>query len=280
MNIFFTKYHGIGNDYLFIDLFDHSPIPEDHLPNIAIRMSHRRHGVGADGIVLVQPSRKADAQMRIFNSDGSEAETCGNALRCIARMLWEKGYISKTILLIDTPAGIVEAKIMLQNELFHKAAINMGRPIWAADDIPIATNLDPENVELFIREQKFKAVCVSVGNPHCILFVPEIVKKEVLIIGPQIEKHDFFPKAINVGFCRLINRKELELAVWERGSGWTEACGSGATAAFAAARKQHLVDTVATVNLPGGSLKLSESTDGSIIQTGPAQKVFSGNIIL
>jgi diaminopimelate epimerase len=277
MEIQFIKYHGLGNDYLFIDMFTHPPIPEVLLPEIARQMSDRHRGIGSDGIVLILSDTECDAGMRIFNSDGSEADTCGNALRCIARHEWEKGSISSDSMTIKTGGGIVRADIQADMDGFRSATIHMGRPRWSPKTIPLADGINPLSIKLDVGHRQYDAVCLSVGNPHCVIFLEDIDKKTVLEDGPLIENHVFFPDRINVDFCRILTPDNLNLVVWERGSGYTQACGSGATAAFAAARKIKNIASTARVHLPGGTLILTETKSGCILMQGPAQKVFSGS---
>ncbi|MBN1354936.1 diaminopimelate epimerase [bacterium] len=276
MDIAFTKYHGLGNDYLFIDSFSQPSIPEQRLPDIAKSMCDRRRGIGADGIVRVDPDDECDAGIRIFNSDGSEAETCGNALRCVARLLYESGYCRRHVMHIRTPSRTATARISFRNGRFEYAEINMGRPVWSAASIPVVNVDNPQKMTIEIDSKQYRGVCLSMGNPHCVVFVPKIDRKEVLQMGPRIERLTLFPDRINVGFCKVADRTNLELAVWERGAGWTEACGSGACAAFAAARYESRVDAAVEILLPGGVLNLSESAEGEILMRGPAVRIFSG----
>jgi diaminopimelate epimerase len=272
----FIKCHGLENDYLFIDLFKHPCPPESLLPVLARTMSHRRQGVGADGIVLFSPDPAAIARMRIFNADGSEAETCGNALRCIARLLWEEKYAAGEIFRIATAGGIVEAKIQVTAGSFVSARINMGKPIWAKSAIPMIGDGDGQNVTIVAAGRSFHADCVSFGNPHCIIFDPHITPEAAATIGPEIERYFLFPRRINVEFASVLNVHELRVIVWERGSGLTAACGSGACAVFAAARSRNLCAPDVIVHLPGGDLEIEELPDGSIGMTGPAERVFKG----
>ncbi len=276
MIIPFTKLHGLENDYLFIDLFTHPSLPEDRIPGIARRMSHRRRGIGADGIVLWGPSREADAMMRIFNSDGSEAETCGNALRCVAKLLWENGHATRSRIVIQTRAGCVHATVVMQDGRVHAIDIDIGKPRWSRSDLPMTGHGEARRIELTIQDTHFDATCLSVGNPHCVLFVEHPSKDLILQMGPLIEHHEWFPQGINVGFCHVLNPHQIELTVWERGAGLTAACGTGAAAAFAASRYRNRVERSTEIQMPGGSLMLQETPNGHLHIIGPATRVFDG----
>ncbi len=271
----FTKYHGLSNDYLFIDLFTESPIPESHLPGLAKTMSHRRRGAGSDGIVIVSPESGVDARMRIFNPDGSEAENCGNALRCIAKMLYERGHIRKRVIRIKTGGGIVDAFPEIIDDKVHRVSVHMGKPVWQRQDIPMTGEGDAHAVKITLDGTVFDTTCLSVGNPHCVIFSPLFETKDIPFWGSLIETHPLFPRKINAGFCRIENPGKIDLVVWERSAGLTNACGTGATAAFAAARLRGLVNDTAEVKMPGGILHFREDSQG-IIMTGPAVEVYSG----
>jgi diaminopimelate epimerase len=276
MMIEFIKCHGLGNDYLFIDLFKQKLPERLSLSKLAIAMSDRRLGAGSDGIVLLAPHKDAAAQMRIFNADGSEAETCGNALRCIARLLWENSRTRSDQFTLMTAAGAARVRVHRTGELFESAEINMGRPKWDAESIPATGFKDGRDAVVNLDSRLIPASCVSIGNPHCVILDPDAISLPLQIFGPRIETHPMFPKRINVEFLRIVDRKTLKVDVWERGSGITAACGTGACASFCAARSKNLCDANAQVILPGGSLDISENAEGEILMRGPATKVYTG----
>ncbi len=275
MKIEFEKCHGLENDYLFINLFEHDPLPENDLPRIARRMSHRKRGPGADGIVLYGPSATAAARMRIFNADGSEAQICGNALRCIARILHEDERTASREFKIETRAGLIPVHIITSSPLPYLIELDMGSAHWERSAIPMTGFGEAVSITLSLDGNRFQATCLSVGNPHCVIFDRESWMDDLSRIGPRIETMAIFPERINVEMCDVRNRGHMRVDVWERGSGITSACGTGATAAFAAGRRLNLIDPICTIELPGGCLELSES-EGIIRMKGPATRVYSG----
>ncbi|MBN1550596.1 diaminopimelate epimerase [bacterium] len=277
MILHFTKWHGLGNDYIFFDGFDRLQFSLQDAPRLAIEICRRHRGVGADGIVLVLPDSTCEALMKIYNADGTEAEICGNALRCVAKMLWKKKYTLKKHFTINTLAGIIPVKLLHDPNGNHRIDVSMGKPRWKADEIPFTGKNDPRQMLLDIDEITFDVTCLSVGNPHCILFCSDPIPFDMINIGTHIQSLTCFPNSVNVGFCRVQNRQEINLTVFERGSGLTQACGSGATAAFAACRQRNLVEKEAKIRMPGGSLDFYEAADGSIHMIGEATEVFSGN---
>ncbi len=270
--------HGAGNDYVYVNGFANS-LPND-LEKLAIDISHRRFGVGGDGLILILPSKQADAQMRMFNADGSESEMCGNGIRCVAKYVYDHGIATRDQLRIETGAGILSLQIHAKNGLAEQITVDMGEPRLEASLIP--TTLAPAgqqvvNVPIEIKGRKLFATCVSMGNPHCVIFVPEIDDELVLGIGPLIEKDDRFPKKVNVEFVEVLARGEVNQRTWERGSGETWACGTGASAVCVAGVLTGRTDRTIVNNLIGGQLKLTwdESTN-HVMMTGPATEVFTG----
>lgn len=270
--------HGAGNDYVYVNGFANS-LPND-LEKLAIDISHRRFGVGGDGLILILPSKQADAQMRMFNADGSESEMCGNGIRCVAKYVYDHGIATRDQLRIETGAGILSLQIHAKNGLAEQITVDMGEPRLEASLIP--TTLAPAgqhvvNVPIEIKGRKLFATCVSMGNPHCVIFVPEVDDELVLGIGPLIEKDDRFPKKVNVEFVEVLARGEVNQRTWERGSGETWACGTGASAVCVAGVLTGRTDRTIVNNLIGGQLKLTwdESTN-HVMMTGPATEVFTG----
>ena len=277
-SIEFTKMHGAGNDYVYINGFANT-LPED-LENLAINISHRRFGVGGDGLILILPSKQADAQMRMFNADGSESEMCGNGIRCVAKYVYDHGIAKRDQLRIETGAGILSLQIHAKNGLAEQITVDMGEPRLEASLIP--TTLAPAgqhvvNVPFEIKGRKLFATCVSMGNPHCVIFVPEIDDELVLGIGPLIEKDDRFPKKVNVEFVEILARGEVNQRTWERGSGETWACGTGASAVCVAGVLTGRTDRTIVNNLIGGQLRLTwDEATNHVMMTGPATEVFTG----
>jgi diaminopimelate epimerase len=272
----FTKMHGAGNDYIYVDCF-REQIPED-LTATAIAASDRHTGIGGDGIVLICPSDVADARMRMFNADGSESEMCGNAIRCVAKFIYDRGIAKKPELKIETGNGVLTMQLTPGRDgKIDLVRVNMGAPILEAKRIPTLLPGDPPtNVPLDVAGQTVTVTCVSMGNPHCVIFVDEINDHWVLNIGPQIERHTAFPRRVNVEFIQVVSPSEFIMRVWERGSGETMACGTGACAAAVAGVLTGKTGRTVTAHLKGGDLKLEWSPAGEVFMTGPAAEVFSG----
>jgi len=260
----FIKMHGLGNDYVFFDLFQEK-FPEDKVSELAIKFSDRHFGIGGDGIVLIKPSRKYDAEMQIFNADGSEAEMCGNAMRCCAKYLFETNYQNKTYLEVETLAGIIKSEKMKK-----LIKVNMGKP---------KIGLVKHKLE-FAKSDFYEITTVFVGNPHCVIFVENVEEFPVKQVGSRIEKMtEIFPNRTNVEFVEIINRNELKMRVWERGSGETLACGTGAIASLVAASANKLSTTKATIYLRGGDLEVEwDLKTGHAFKTGVALKSFEGSV--
>ena len=271
----FVKMHGAGNDYIYIDCFD-QPVPLNP-PHLAVVLSDRHRGIGADGLILVRPSERADARMQMFNSDGSEAEMCGNGVRCVAKYVFEQGIARRNALTIETGRGVVDLQLSVERGLVEEVRVNMGRPVLESRLIPTLLPGDPPvGAELQIAGRTLIVTCVSMGNPHCVVFVDELTDDLVHGTGPQIERHPAFPNRVNVEFVRLRSRREVQMRVWERGSGETQACGSGACAVLVAGVMSGLTEREITCRAPGGRLQLQWAESGVVYLTGPATEVFRG----
>jgi len=275
----FTKMHGLGND--FIVVAGESELP-DNASELAIQLCNRFFGIGADGLVYILPSEKADFRMRIINSDGSEAEQCGNAIRCVAKYVYDKGLASnKTELTIETlGAGVQPVKLTVQDGKVSQVTVDMGKPILNGLDVPTTIDANPvigHSVEVDGREFKFTAV--SMGNPHCVIYVDDAAGFDLAAWGPKLEKHPLFPRKINVEFATVKSRDHVDMRVWERGAGPTLACGTGACATLVSSVLNGLTGREATISLAGGDLRIvwSEEND-RIYMTGPAAFVFSGEL--
>jgi len=273
----FWKMHGLGNDYIVIDNRDET-ISEDKLASIAQKLCQRRFSVGADGLLLVYKSYVADIKMRIFNADGSEAEMCGNGIRCFAKYCYENGIVRKTEMKVETLAGVKNLQLNLEGGEVKNVKVNMGRPVFEREKVPMIGKGRCIEEELTVNGETFNVTCLSVGNPHCIIFVNDVEEFPVEIFGPKIENHRFFPQRINVEFVQAISKEELKVRVWERGVGETLACGTGACASVVAANLLGKAGNKCIVHLLGGDLNIEYA--GDIFMTGPAEKVYVAELSL
>lgn len=272
----FTKMHGAGNDYVYVNCFEE--LIEGDTAELARRMSDRRFGIGGDGLILIEPTEKADARMRMFNADGSEAEMCGNGIRCVAKYVYDHGIKSEPSLKIETGAGILALELETSGGKANRIRVDMGPPILNGPDIPTTFTENPVvNAALRIDGEIFHATCVSMGNPHCVIFVEKATDDLVLGIGPKIEVAPEFPARVNVEFVEIRSRSELHQRTWERGSGETFACGTGASAVCVAGVLTNRTERKVIIHLLGGDLELEwHETDGHVYMTGPAEEVFTG----
>ena len=272
----FTKMHGIGNDYIYVNCFEESVADPREL---AIAMSKPHFGVGADGLVLLEPSDTADFGMRIFNADGSEAQMCGNASRCIGKYVYERGLTNKTEIMLRTLSGLKQLKLTVDNGKVTKVRVDMGSPELNPRLIPV--NLPGEMVldhRVAAAGHTYQITCVSMGNPHAVIFVEDPNLVNLPVVGSAIENHSLFPQRTNVEFVKVIRRDLIQMRVWERGSGETMACGTGACASLVASVLQGRADREATLKLLGGDLIVEWSAgDNHVYQEGPAEFVFDGN---
>ena len=274
-SIRFTKMQGIGNDYIYINCFEEKI---NDPAALSIAMSPRHFSVGSDGLVLIGPSDVADAKMRIFNADGSEAQMCGNAIRCVGKYLYERGIVKKNTLTVETLCGIKILSLTIENGIVRSVSVNMGKAILNSKDIPVLIEKNPVIAfPLEVQGKSYRVTCVSMGNPHCIIFGDDPASVELEKIGPHFENHPLFPERINTEFAQIINENTIKMRVWERGSGETYACGTGACATAVAAvlngycKKGEDI----TVSLIGGDLCINY-TDQAVIMTGQAGIVYDG----
>ena len=277
----FTKMHGAGNDYIYVNCFKETV---ENPAETAIRVSDRHFGIGADGLVLICPSDKADFFMDIYNADGSRAKMCGNATRCVAKYVYDNKMTDRNEITLETLSGIKVIKMTVKNGKAVSARVNMGAPILEGAKIP--TKFDGKTVvsqKLTIEKKDYAVTCVSMGNPHCIVYTKEDVRAlDLPRIGPDFENHPMFPDRINTEFIRVVSETELDMRVWERGSGETLACGTGACAAVVASVLNGYCKrgSDVKVNLLGGTLFINWSENGEVYMTGPAETVCTGNIDL
>ena len=275
MKITFTKMHGLGNDFILIDC---RHVTLNNLPELSKTLCHRRFGVGADQMLLLLASQKADFMMRIFNADGGEVEMCGNGIRCLAKYIWDRNLSAKKIFSVETPGGIIRPE-----KAGDLVKVDMGEPVFEPEKIPVMQreiNNSSRIIDypLRIEDREFKITCVSMGNPHAVIFVENLSKFPIPYYGSLIENHPFFPKKTNVEFIEVLTPKEISMRVWERGSGETMACGTGASAAVVASNIKGLTEKEVTVHLLGGDLFIEWAGTNHVYMTGPAAEVFEGII--
>jgi len=272
----FTKMHGAGNDYVYVNCFDQD-VPPD-LPGLARKISHRHFGVGSDGLILIRPSTQADVRMQMFNADGSEAQMCGNGIRCVAKYAYDHGICRHDRMRVETGAGVLTLDLTTEDGKVASVRVDMGQPVLEAHRIPTTLPGDPVvGADLRVGDRRFAATCVSMGNPHCVIFADEINDSLVLGCGPEIERDPHFPERVNVEFVRVASRGEVHQRTWERGSGETWACGTGASAVCVAGVLTGRTDRRIRIHLRGGDLELEwNEEDNHIYMTGPAVEVFTG----
>ena len=271
--------HGAGNDYVYVDAFSEK-LPVD-LPELARQMSHRRFGVGGDGLIIIHPSEIADARMQMFNADGSEGEMCGNAIRCVAKYLYDHGIVVKNSMHIDTGAGVLSLDLETSDDnRVCRVTVDMGEPILDAPSIPTTISNADRIIEHPVEfgGQTFHVTCVSMGNPHCVIFVESATDELVLGMGPVIENDPRFPNRVNVEFVECLSRSEVRQRTWERGSGETWACGTGASAVCVAGVLTGRTERTILNHLVGGDLMLQwDEASKHVMKTGGAVEIFSGD---
>ena len=275
MKLNFTKMHGCGNDYIYFNCFNQLV---NNPSALSKKLSDRRYGIGGDGIILICPSDVADAKMRMFNLDGSEGKMCGNGIRCVGKYLFDNKIVQSDEIKIETLSGIKTVKVLENNGKADRLTVNMGKPELVANRIPVNLNMDKVvNHKVSIGEEFYNVTCVSMGNPHCVVFCRRINAINLEKIGPIFENDKLFPEKVNTEFVEIVDEKTLNMRVWERGSGETLACGTGACAVVVAAVLNGICkkNTDITVNLKGGTLTV-RYCDDAVYMTGPAVKVFEG----
>ena len=276
----FTKMTGLGNDYIYVDCTDGTKLK--NIPEMAKKLSDRHFGIGADGLILIDKpdNKQSDFKMRIFNSDGSEAEMCGNGIRCVAKYIHDHNLSTNDKIAIDTLAGIKKVKILENDEgVCNEAIVDMGEPIFQDKNIPYNV-YEPFNKDLDINVEgeKMRFTVVSMGNPHAVTFVEDLDDLQIEMCGPVIESNPIFPNRTNVEFVQIIDKNNIRVRVWERGVGETFACGTGACAAVVASGLNGYTDEIVNVSLPGGKLKIEWGKDNHIYMQGPSTTVFEGKL--
>jgi diaminopimelate epimerase len=271
----FSKLHGTANDFVYVDA--RRGFPGDPAA-LAPRLCDRHRGIGADGLILLLPSERADCRMRIVNADGSTAEMCGNGIRGFAKFVLDRGLLRQNPLSVETDAGVKTVRAELADGRVRRVAVDMGTPEWSGRAIPV--DADGEVIErpLEVAGRAWAVTCVSMGNPHCVVFVEDTAALPLADLGPRFEHHPFFPRRVNTEFIRVASPTRLEMRVWERGAGETMACGTGACAAAVAAARTGRAERRCVVALPGGELEIEWRADDHVVMTGDAVEVFSGRI--
>jgi len=274
----FTKMQGAGNDYVYVNCFE---TQVENPEQVAVKVSNRNFGIGSDGLILILPSDRADVRMRMFNADGSESEMCGNGIRCVAKYAYDRGLVTKKEITAQTGAGILTLQLFTDSgNRVDKVRVNMGAPRLSRAEIPMLGD-GPARVvaeKLNILHTIFCITCVSMGNPHCVIYVDDVENFQVEKYGPLIENHEIFPRRTNVEFVRIISPSEVRQRTWERGAGETLACGTGASAVCVAGVLNGFTEKKILNHLSGGDLELEWADDGNLYMTGPAVEVFSGEI--
>lgn len=272
----FTKMHGCGNDYVYVNLFEENV---KDAPKLSTLVSDRHFGIGADGLITIGPSEVADFRMRIYNADGSEAEMCGNGIRCVAKYVYDHKLTNQTEISVETGAGIKDLTLFVENDKVQTVRVDMGEPILLAEQIPVVSDNEIVIDEVIsVGGRDWRMTCVSMGNPHAVVFVDDVAGFPLEQYGPLFENHVRFPKRTNTEFVHVISREEADMRVWERGSAETFACGTGTCACVMACILNGYTDNRVLVHLRGGDLVIEYDADSNhIYMTGPATEVFSGS---
>ena len=279
MKIEFTKMHGCGNDYVYIDGATQK-IPQERKPDFVRKMSDRHFGIGCDGVIFINPSDEADFEMEMYNADGSRAQMCGNGIRCVAKFVYDKHLTDQTEITVVSAGSVKKLKLYVTDGRVERVRVNMGRPILKASEIPVLSDEEQVlNWPVFVADRQWKMSCVSMGNPHAVVLAEDVASLPLTEIGPKFENHSMFPERVNTEFIRILDRKTIELRVWERGSGETLACGTGCCAAVAACVLNGLTERSVVVRVLGGELQIEwDENTGEIFMTGPAETVFEGQV--
>ncbi len=277
----FTKMHGCGNDYIYVNGAQEK-IAQEKKPELVKRLSDRHFGIGGDGVIFINPSAEADFEMEMYNADGSRAEMCGNGIRCVGKYVYDKGLTDKTKIRVVSFGKIKYLELHTDNGKVSTVRVNMGAPELTAKNIPVVSENETvidETIE--VQGENYKMTCVSMGNPHAVIFVKNVADMALEQIGPLFENHERFPKRTNTEFVELVDRSHVKMRVWERGTGETLACGTGCCATVAACVLNRLTEDKVCVELLGGELEIEwNREENSIYMTGPAETVFEGEIEL
>lgn len=275
----FTKMQGLGNDYVYVNCLKEKI---DHPSEMAVNLSSRNFGIGSDGLILIKPSERADFEMEMYNADGSRGEMCGNGIRCVGKYVYDYGLTDRTRVAVETLAGIRYLELKVEDGKVSQVQVDMGSPILEPEKIPVKAGGDMVvNKPIAADGREYRMTAVSMGNPHAVIYVDDVKNFPLETVGPQFETHEWFPKRVNTEFVRVLDRQTVEMRVWERGSGETMACGTGACAVAVASILNGLTDDEVTVKLLGGDLLIRwDREENKVYMTGPAQVVFDGEIDL
>jgi diaminopimelate epimerase len=273
----FTKMQGIGNDYIYINCFQETVKDPAAL---SVRLSDRHFGVGSDGVILIEPSKIADCKMDMYNADGSRGLMCGNGIRCVGKYVYERGIVRKDVLTVETLSGIKTLRLTVDKGKVSELEVDMGKPILKPEEIPAHfPGNQAVNVPLTVDGREYRVTCVSMGNPHCVVFVDDTERFPIAQIGPKFEHHPAFPERVNTEFVQVLGKKEIRMRVWERGSGETLACGTGACASAVACMLNGKTERGVLIHLLGGDLKIRwDEVSGSVFMKGPAEFSFDGTV--
>ncbi len=284
MKFKFTKMQGCGNDYIYVNGFTEK-IPQEEKPELVRHISDRHFGIGGDGVIFINPSSEADFEMEMYNADGSRAEMCGNGIRCVAKYVYDKGLTDKTDISVISCGQIKYLQLFLKEGRVDTVRVNMGAPELRPERIPVTVAeagmpLEKErivNAPIIVQGKEYKMTCVSMGNPHAVIFLEDVTNLEIEQIGPYFENHERFPKRINTEFVKVLDKKTVQMRVWERGTGETLACGTGCCATVVACILNGLTDEKVTVKLLGGEIEIEWDREANLVyMTGPAVTVFEG----
>ena len=277
----FTKMQGCGNDYIYINGFTEK-IPQEGKPELVRKISDRHFGIGGDGAIFINPSSEADFEMEMYNADGSRAEMCGNGIRCVAKYVYDYGLTDKTDISVISCGKIKYLQLFLKDGKVDTVKVNMGTPILTAEEIPVMPQPGKEGKEIIgepilVQGKEYKMTCVSMGNPHAVVFMDDVANLDIEKLGPHFENHEWFPNRINTEFVKILDRQNVQMRVWERGTGETLACGTGCCATVVACILNGLTDNTVTVKLLGGEIEITWDREANLVyMTGPAVTVFDG----
>ena len=277
----FTKMQGCGNDYIYINGFTEK-IPQEEKPELVRKISDRHFGIGGDGAIFINPSSEADFEMEMYNADGSRAEMCGNGIRCVAKYVYDYGLTDKTDISVISCGKIKYLQLFLKDGKVDTVKVNMGTPILTAEEIPVMPQPGKEGKEIIgepilVQGKEYKMTCVSMGNPHAVVFMDDVANLDIEKLGPHFENHEWFPNRINTEFVKILDRQNVQMRVWERGTGETLACGTGCCATVVACILNGLTDNTVTVKLLGGEIEITWDREANLVyMTGPAVTVFDG----
>lgn len=272
----FTKMQGLGNDYIYLNYTKEKE--PDNIKEITKKISNRHFGIGSDGVILISKSKTADFKMKMYNADGSEAQMCGNGIRCVGKYVYDKGLTKQSQITIETLAGTKQLELQIQNQKVEKVKVDMGEPVLEPENIPVKASKNT-NILLQSQDKEFNFTCVSMGNPHAITIVEHLENFEIEKYGKNLENHPIFPERANIEFIQIINKNKIKMRVWERGSGETLACGTGACAVVVACCQNQLTHNQVEVELLGGCLQIEwDKKNNHVYMIGPAKTIFEGEI--